>query len=303
MSVSIRFYLFAEDGLQRLSKRLVEGLVHGKDAMPQYAGTRQKTAEVYLEVGDGKPVRIVRAEGTFLTFDEKGQVHRGLQDGFVQAIETFDALERAERRAPSKIVDLSPKLRRDQWERENRWKLSKEDLDRIADDIWKRKRAGAPQAQQAHGISPKPIPLTYEAKNAIDEIATHVYGIEGAMEHLSEPAFKGIAFEARKRASKYSDNKVWLAVAEAADRRREIASRYRTGKGIWYASIDLIRWDRTTHSGHSDNIVSKKCNSKEEAEEAARKLLAENAKYFSTETTVEAEVVCDLEWSDFETEE
>lgn len=35
MTVSIRFYIFAYDGLQRLSKRVMEGLVHGYDAMPQ----------------------------------------------------------------------------------------------------------------------------------------------------------------------------------------------------------------------------------------------------------------------------
>ena len=35
-----------------------------------------------------------------------------------------------------------------------------------------------------------------------------------------------------------------------------------------------------------------------DVEEVARRLLAENAKYFSAETSVEARVVCDLEWFD-----
>ena len=42
--------------------------------------------------------------------------------------------------------------------------------------------------------------------------------------------------------------------------------------------------------------MHERCNSKKEAEEAARQLLAENAKYFSAESSVEARVVCDLEW-------
>jgi hypothetical protein len=37
MTVSIRFYIFADDGLQRISQRVMEGLVHGSDAMPQFA--------------------------------------------------------------------------------------------------------------------------------------------------------------------------------------------------------------------------------------------------------------------------
>lgn len=44
------------------------------------------------------------------------------------------------------------------------------------------------------------------------------------------------------------------------------------------------------------SIVHEKCNSKKEAEDAARRLLAENAKYFSSSTSIEADVVCDLEW-------
>jgi hypothetical protein len=83
---------------------------------------------------------------------------------------------------------------------------------------------------------------------------------------------------------------IWLGVAGAADRRREILSRYRNGSGVWYASVDVIRWDRSKHSGETESFVHEKCNSKKEAEEAARRLLAENAKYFSAENSVEARV-------------
>jgi hypothetical protein len=44
MGLGVRFYLFAEGGLQRISQRLMDGLAHGKDAMPQFAGTKQKVA-------------------------------------------------------------------------------------------------------------------------------------------------------------------------------------------------------------------------------------------------------------------
>ena len=87
-----------------------------------------------------------------------------------------------------------------------------------------------------------------------------------------------------------------MGVAEAADRRRKILARHRTGKGAWYASIQLTYWDVTGNSGRCESIVHEKCNSKKEAEVAARRLLAENAKYFSASTSVEADVVCDLEW-------
>ena len=59
-----------------------------------------------------------------------------------------------------------------------------------------------------------------------------------------------------------------------------------------------MRWDVAHHSGEAINLVHERCNSKKEAEEAARRLLAENAKHFSAEVSVEAKVVCELEWED-----
>ena len=91
-----------------MSQRLMQGLAHGNDAMRQYAGTKQKAADVAVEVENGKPVRIAKADGNFLTFDKKGQVHRDLVAGGMEAMETFAALERAERRPSSKVVDLAP---------------------------------------------------------------------------------------------------------------------------------------------------------------------------------------------------
>jgi hypothetical protein len=295
MTVSIRFYIFADDGLQRVSQRVMDGLAHGHDAMPQFAGTKQKIANVIVELEEGKPARITRADGLFLHFDAAGKVHESLVNSGFEAMETFDALERS-KRIKSKVVDLSPKLNREKWEREHRWDLSQDDLDLISADLWKTKKAQVAKVIQAKGISPTPPPLTSEAREAIREIQSHVFGIGGKLEFLTEPALKGLAFEARSLATNDFDNAIWLGVANAADRQREILSRYRNGSGVWYASVDVIRWDRSRHSGETDSFVHEKCNSKKEAEEAARRLLAENAKYFSAENSVEARVVCDLEW-------
>ena len=57
MGLAVRFYLFSDDGLLRISHRVMEGLARGKDAMPQYAGTKQKVANVLIEMENGKPVR------------------------------------------------------------------------------------------------------------------------------------------------------------------------------------------------------------------------------------------------------
>jgi hypothetical protein len=69
MAISLRFYIFAPDGLRRISQRIMEGLCHGRDAMPQFADTKQKVATAIIELEEGKPTRIAQAEGSYLRFD------------------------------------------------------------------------------------------------------------------------------------------------------------------------------------------------------------------------------------------
>ncbi|WP_353646672.1 hypothetical protein [Mesorhizobium sp. WSM2239] len=54
--MSTRYYLFQEEGEpQRLSRRLVEGLISGKDSLPKYAGTSQLVLSAMLELEAGLP--------------------------------------------------------------------------------------------------------------------------------------------------------------------------------------------------------------------------------------------------------
>jgi hypothetical protein len=113
MGLAVHFYLFSSDGLQRISQRLREGLARGKDAMPQYAQTKQKIANVIVEMENGKPIRLARVDGFFLTFDEAGQVHKDLVASGFAAMEAYLALEQGSQTKTGKIVDLSPKLNRE----------------------------------------------------------------------------------------------------------------------------------------------------------------------------------------------
>ncbi|MBR0758657.1 hypothetical protein JQ604_41305 [Bradyrhizobium jicamae] len=125
MNVSIRFYLFADDGVFRISPQLMMRLIHDRDAMPKYAGTKQKAVDVIIELENGKPVRIARADGSYLTFDEKGHIHGSLIASGSAAMETYDALDKELKNPPGKVVEIGAKLNREKWERENRWTLSK----------------------------------------------------------------------------------------------------------------------------------------------------------------------------------
>lgn len=104
--------------------------------MPQFAGTKQRTAEIMLELDGRRPLRIARATGSYFHFDQNG-VLMFLADAAVNLLDTHRAMENAKDAPPSKVVDLAPLLNRRRAERERLWELSKEQLDLIVKDIWK----------------------------------------------------------------------------------------------------------------------------------------------------------------------
>jgi hypothetical protein len=72
MGRSWRYYLFADDGLYRVSNRVTTGLVRGELLLPQYAGTTQKAASVIVETENRTPVKILDANGSYYSFDATG---------------------------------------------------------------------------------------------------------------------------------------------------------------------------------------------------------------------------------------
>jgi hypothetical protein len=136
--MSTRYYLFPDDGEpQRLSRRLVEGLIFGKDSLPQYAETRQKVASVALENDGLKPVRILSTQGTFWDFDREGGIREGLQRSFSEFMEAgLDT-----QRDAGTVVALRPRLNKQRLEAEHRWALGRSEIDRIVADIWPKDRS------------------------------------------------------------------------------------------------------------------------------------------------------------------
>jgi len=60
MAITTRCYLFEEGGsVRRIPRRVVEGLIFGNDAMPEYANSVQRIGTAVIENENGKPLRIV----------------------------------------------------------------------------------------------------------------------------------------------------------------------------------------------------------------------------------------------------
>ncbi|MFZ3179129.1 MAG: hypothetical protein WA156_02705 [Methylocystis silviterrae] len=293
MGLSTREYLLEETGqLRRVSRRVVEGLLQGRDAMPEFAEKSFRAVSVVVESEGGKPIRILDAQGHYWRFDAEGKVDRSMQAA------AFDFMDIAfqKRDNSSKVVSLTPEIRRREIKAMHRWDVTKEVLDTIAADLWPGIHGPAPEVKSIVAKTPKKPPLTWEAKQLLPEIGVKLATIANELAQLSEPALKGLAFEARRTADYREDNPpLWRGLAEACDRQREILRRRRLGSGVWYAV--LVVYHRVEKSLYRNVFEAHaKCEGKGAAITAARELLKLHADKFSDEYSVEVDVYTDLEW-------
>ena len=104
MAISFRYYLFLDDGsLRRIPQRIAHELPFGRDAIPEFASTRQRVADVVLELQDAKPLRILDARGSYFEFDEAGRVDEHLRQSMADRMDIVFA-PLAKSKGP--VVDL-----------------------------------------------------------------------------------------------------------------------------------------------------------------------------------------------------
>jgi hypothetical protein len=291
MALSTRDYLLEKNGmLRRVPRRVVESMIGGEDAMPQFAGETLRAVTVIFENDGGKPTRILDAQGSYWAFDNDGKINRSLSDAAFEFMDVaFNKPDRS-----SKVVSLTPEIKRRDVKARHRWDVTKDILDRISADIWPGIAGQAAEVTSITGKLPKRPPLTSEARRILPDIAARLSLIETDLRMLSEPAL------ARRTAEFGEDNQpLWKGLAEACDRQREILRRRRLGTGIWFAVLEVFRQVSEIES-RSVFLAHEKCDGKEQAVDAARKLLVMHADKFSDDYSIEVNVYPDLEWQPME---
>lgn len=292
MSIGIRHYIFPDGGpTVRLSDRVVSGLIHGADALPLFANSRQKLLTAFLDLENSKPVRIYKTEGSIWSFDDEGDITEGMRETLGLALASVDFGTGED--ADTKVVSIDRKLKRKRLFDEHRWEPTSHELDVIARDIWPKTKAD--RLQIINGVAKRRPSMTWDAEQALRECAVEFHKFGWAISKLKEPSLKAFEFEARRRSKEGAEHPyLYTAMADMALEELEILKRRRKNKGTWFATIDVVRW--TDDTGDTAMSLDKRCESRKEAEAAARALLIENAKYFSFDTTVEVSVLTDLEW-------
>ena len=239
MAISIRHYILQEDGgLRRVPRRICDCLPFGTDAIPAYADTRQRVAQVIIENEGRKPVQILDVAGHYWQFDAEGKIDAGLRESMREIMEV--AHDNPLRRRQATVVDLMPDLKRRELHEKSRWTPTSDEVDRIAADIWPGITGPAPDVETVKGKAPRRTPLSYSAKHALRELAGEVGTICHRLAALTEYDLKGLAFEAVRTAS-FEDEALWKGIAEEAKRLQAIAAAHRAGKGEWYAVVEAMR--------------------------------------------------------------
>jgi len=296
MSTTVRHYIFPDKGApQHLSHRLAEGLIFGKDTMPQYAGTRQRALSVYLDNENGEPLAIINYQGTIWSFDETGAISAGIQESLADFMSAWSSEDRIRPRGGT-VIPLGPELKRRQLAAKYRWQPTQADLAAVAADIWPKDKAD--RLKVATGTAPRKPKITYDAEHALQEASKPFWEIGHAIDQLKEPSLVGFIYLAKKRGTDPDYPALYAALAEMAEHRLEIRKRRRRDKGTWFAYVEILLWNDDRSMAETTSMFHVECKSRGAAVLAARGLLSKHADKFGENVTVEANIVTDLEWED-----
>lgn len=291
MARTVRYFLFEQDGtIKRISKRVMDGLSQGDDALPTYAGTRQKVLEVIVDNEDGKPQAIDHYNGMYLDFDGEGRVDHSLRKSLAAAMDIAFAREAHE----DNVVSLKPRREKQIWQEKHRWTPTRAELDRVAEDLVR--KPGRKPFENVIGVTARRAPLTYEAKAAVRQVREKLSMLAWPIGHLSEKALPGFIDEARRlSADEPEDQYFWEAAALEGERQRELKRFRRTGKGRWVAVFQLFRHISSTEM-REDIVKHRECEGEPAAISALKEMIREHCDLVGPSHSIEGRTMPILEW-------
>ena len=135
-AITIRYYLWADDGPWRITVQLHQDLFDRKVALPQYAGTKQKVLEVFARWITPDTFSL-KGRGDICTFDADGFMERDPAEELVGWV-----VERAQQKLTGgNVVNIAPTLSERRYKREHLWKPTASMLRLIEADFQKKPRA------------------------------------------------------------------------------------------------------------------------------------------------------------------
>ncbi|AZO79621.1 MULTISPECIES: hypothetical protein [unclassified Bosea (in: a-proteobacteria)] len=292
MALTVRLYLIEEDGtIKRIPRRVADKMTSGDDAIPAYAGTRQRVLELIVENEGGKAQGIIKTIGYYLDFDPEGRVDESLREN-LRAV--MNAAFPEHQSPEDNVVSMKGRREHQIWEERNRWKPEPQLLDPIIADL--ARKPGTKALPSVDGFAAKHAPLSYEAKSALNEIGSKLSLVPWSVGQLSERSLPGFIQQARKRAKDEPEEQYfWEAAAFEGERQLELKRLRRTGKGTWVALFEIYR-----HTGPSsvEEAFTKRleCDGEAAAVEAMKELVREHHGLMGPGHSMESRTMPLLEW-------
>jgi hypothetical protein len=142
MGLSIRIFIVDEDdSLHRLALARYERLLRDDHAesIPEYAGKRVRHALVVVDLVNRRPVEIVHAEFSWLSFDSEGRLDRSEKEKearlAMKAVPPLLGEEDFEH-----LIDARHRFAKKRYDSEYRWKPTPEIMAAIVAAIFRRAR-------------------------------------------------------------------------------------------------------------------------------------------------------------------
>jgi hypothetical protein len=125
-NMKFRHYLFDSDGVWRIATRVL-----GRTALPQYAGTKQKTLDVHCWYESGAIKADIRP--SLIAFDAEGRWDRAYSvQASIAVLEAADITARAKRMT---VADLGAVIDARKRREAHRWKPTQAEIDRVMLDL------------------------------------------------------------------------------------------------------------------------------------------------------------------------
>lgn len=292
-SLSLRYFLVDEDDrLWRVSQRVAQELVTGRERLPQFANKTVRAIEVAIWLVGGEPEEVDTIYGSYWRFDATGRWFldrrtRALIMGMVGIAEEVNG-----------NVIPSSEFNRRLFRARERWDPTPRIVTEIVHSIWPEQAGRKVDLPPfIRGIRRRKPPMTYEAKQARRDLMESVITANAIIEDLSEPSLKALIANLEE-ADPDDFLEVWQGIVAACRRRLSIAQAKRREKGVWYAEVEAIRWEGAHYSGTGRTVADEhiKAASRKGAVKAGRDLLKKFAQYFDEEHTVEVTLWTGIEW-------
>lgn len=137
MGIGIRIFIFDNDTIKQIAYAKFDRLRNGieNESIPEYAGKRIRTAVVFVETEDRKPVGVLHLDCAYVSVDQDGKFDQSEEQQ--KMIDAMRCIDIPTDDNPPNVIDSSASFAIKKYRNKYLWTPTKEELRKIAQLIFK----------------------------------------------------------------------------------------------------------------------------------------------------------------------